>query len=204
MMADIEGKRIDTIMVTELSRLSRSVTDFLNFVKELEDHDCDFICPQYDFDTTSPAGKVFMTIIMALAQFERELTAERVKSHFHARALRGLSNGGVPILGYDKESEHPGHLVINESEAKIVREIFDLYLQSDGVAKVVNSLNPHSALKKCKFLQLDSCDFNTLAPFLWRLPRSLRHPFFRKGGDLSLKGSPSFNPPTTLISLLLC
>ena len=64
--------------------------------------------------------------------------------------------------------------------------------------------NPHSALKKCKFLQLDSCDFNTLAPFLWRLPRSLRHPFFRKGGDLSLKGSPSFNPPTTLISLLLC
>ena len=63
MLADVKAKRINTILVTELSRLSRSVTDFLNFIKELEDQGCDFICLQYDFDTTSPAGKVFMTII---------------------------------------------------------------------------------------------------------------------------------------------
>ena len=138
MMADVRANRIDTVMVTELSRLSRSVTDFLNFIKELEDSGCDFICPQYEFDTTSPAGKVFVTIIMALAQFERELTAERIKNNCHARALRGLLNGGRPVLGYDKDPQNPGGLLVNENEARFVREAFKLYLESDGVAEIVN------------------------------------------------------------------
>ena len=115
--------------------------DFLNFVKELEDRGCDFICPQYDFDTTSPAGKVFMTIIMALSQFERELTAERIKNNFYARALRGLSNGGTPFLGYDRNPERPGTLSVNSEEAAVVREIFELYLDADGVAEVANKMN---------------------------------------------------------------
>ena len=141
MLNDVRCKKIDTVMVTELSRLSRSVTDFLNFVKELEDYKSDFICLQYDFDTTSPAGKVFMTIIMALAQFERELTAERIKNNFHARALRGLSNGGTPFLGYDREATQSGKLVINPEEALIVKEVFQLYLESGGLAETANHLN---------------------------------------------------------------
>ena len=141
MMRDIRLKRINTVMVTELSRLSRSVTDFLTFIKELEAHDCDFVCPQYDFDTTSPAGKVFVTIIMALAQFERELTAERIKNNFHARALRGLSNGGHPFLGYDKDLEQSGNLLVNKTEAELVRKIFEMYLAASGVAEVSNTLN---------------------------------------------------------------
>jgi site-specific DNA recombinase len=141
MLSDVKSKRVNTILVTELSRLSRSVTDFLNFIKELEDYGCDFICLQYDFDTTSPAGKVFMTIIMALAQFERELTAERIKNNFHARALRGLSNGGTLFLGYDKDPTQSGKLVVNKEEATIVKSIFDKYLEVDGIAEVVNDLN---------------------------------------------------------------
>ena len=141
MITDIKNKRINTVLVTELSRLSRSVTDFLNFIKELEDYGCDFICLQYDFDTTSPAGKVFMTIIMALAQFERELTAERIKNNFHARALRGLSNGGTPILGYDKDPSQSGRLVVNTNEAAIVNDIFSLYMEGESLTKVVKNLN---------------------------------------------------------------
>ena len=87
--------------------------------------------------------------------------------------------------------------IVQTSFEKMLKDYFKMRLKRIPY-------NPHSALKKCKFPQLESCDFNTLAPFLGRLPRSLRHPFFRKGGDLSLKCSPSFNPPTTLISLLLC
>ena len=136
MLIDVKRKKVDTILVTELSRLSRSVTDFLNFVKELEDHGCDFICLQYDFDTTSPAGKVFMTIIMALAQFERELTAERIKNNFHARALRGLSNGGCPFLGYDKDPAHSGKLLVNKDEALIVKEVFE-YFETVGTTSEV-------------------------------------------------------------------
>ena len=141
MLNDIRSKRIDTVMVTELSRLSRSVTDFLNFIKELENCGCDFICPQYDFDTTSPAGKVFMTIIMALAQFERELVAERTKNNLHARALRGLSNGGSLILGYDKDTKQSGRLIVNDEEASTVKEIFKSYLKADGLAEVARNLN---------------------------------------------------------------
>lgn len=140
LLDDVRKNKIDTVMVTELSRLSRSVTDFLNFVQELEDLGADFICLQYDFDTTSPAGKVFMTIIMALAQFERELTAERIKNNFHARALRGLSNGGSPILGYDKDVSKSGSFIINKAEAEIVKDIFDLYLESSNIAEVVKIL----------------------------------------------------------------
>ncbi len=148
MLMDVRAKKINTIMVTELSRLSRSVTDFLNFIKELEDCGCDFICPQYDFDTTSPAGKVFMTIIMALAQFERELTAERIKNNFYARALRGLLNGGTPFLGYDKHPKQAGILVANAKEAELVKEIFDQYLQAKGLAEVANGLNERGIKNK--------------------------------------------------------
>ena len=144
----MKRKRVNTVLVTELSRLSRSVTDFLNFVKELEDHGCDFICLQYDFDTTSPAGKVFMTIIMALAQFERELTAERIRNNFHARALRGLSNGGTPFLGYDKDPTNSGKLLVNTNEALVVREIFDYFATVGKVAEVTQWLNQKGTKNK--------------------------------------------------------
>ena len=140
LLNDVRRNKIDTVMITELSRLSRSVTDFLNFVQELEDLGADFICLQYDFDTTSPAGKVFMTIIMALAQFERELTSERIKNNFYARALRGLLNGGVPILGYDKHPTQAGTMLINKDEAPIVKRIFQLFIESGQLSEVLKYL----------------------------------------------------------------
>ena len=177
MLADVKSKRINTILVTELSRLSRSVTDFLNFIKELEDQGCDFICLQYDFDTTSPAGKVFMTIIMALAQFERELTAERIKNNFYARALRGLSNGGTPFLGYDKDSLNPGKLVINSDEALIVKDIFDLYLAGETLAEMVKTLNSRGIRNKAWISKTrKTCGrqkFNTDS--IWRILTNYAH-----------------------------
>jgi site-specific DNA recombinase len=141
MLRDVKAGRIDTVMVTELSRISRSVTDFLNFVEELSNLGADFICLQYDFDTTSPAGKVFMTIIMALAQFERELTVERIKNNIYARSLRGLLSGGRPFLGYDKDPTRSGSLVVNEQETELVKEIFNLYLKIGSVSSVAKELN---------------------------------------------------------------
>ena len=141
MLKDVKAGLIDTVMVTELSRISRSVTDFLNFIEELNKYNADFICLQYDFDTTSPAGKVFMTIIMALAQFERELTVERIKNNIYARSLRGLLNGGRPFLGYDKDQNHSGSLVVNKKEAELVQEIFSLYLKTGSILNVAKDLN---------------------------------------------------------------
>lgn len=141
MVADLRSGIIDTIMVTELSRLSRSVTDFLRFMEQVNSLKADFICPQYDFDTTSPAGRVFIIILMALAQFERELTSERTRNNFHARALRGLWNGGQPILGYDISPTSKSRLTVNDSESAMVRRIFDTFIQSGSVRTTVRELN---------------------------------------------------------------
>ena len=141
MLRDVKAGIIDTVMVTELSRISRSVTDFLNFVEELSNLGADFICLQYEFDTTSPAGKVFMTIIMALAQFERELTVERIKNNIYARSLRGLLNGGIPLLGYDKDLNRSGSMTINEEESELVKEIYKLYLKIGSISQVAKELN---------------------------------------------------------------
>lgn len=141
MVADLRSGIIDTIMVTELSRLSRSVTDFLRFMEQVNSLKADFICPQYDFDTTSPAGRVFIIILMALAQFERELTSERTRNNFHARALRGLWNGGQQILGYDIDPSNKARLVVNESEAAIVSRVFNTFLKGSSVQTTARELN---------------------------------------------------------------
>ena len=85
---------------------------------------------------------------MALAQFERELTAERIKNNLHARALRGLFNGGSPILGYDRDPQNPGRLIINDDEAHIVKEAFNLYFEANGLASVAHKLNGHGFRNK--------------------------------------------------------
>lgn len=161
MLTDIKRNRIDTILVTELSRLSRSVPDFLNFINDMEKLSCDFICLQYDFDTTSPAGKVFMTIIMALSQFERELTAERIKNNFYARALRGLSNGGRPTLGYNKDPQNPGSFLVNKDEVEIVKDIFEAYLEGYNFTQIAGMVyeNHGGACENKKF------DYTTI----WRI-----------------------------------
>lgn len=141
MLADIQTGTVNVVMVTELSRLSRSVSDFLRFMELLQSYNSDFICPQYDFDTTSAAGRVFVIILMALAQFERELTAERTKNNFYARALRGLCNGGKPILGYDRDPQNKAKRIVNEPEAAIVRKIFESYLENGSIRSTTDAVN---------------------------------------------------------------
>ncbi|MEX2225959.1 MAG: recombinase family protein [Dehalococcoidia bacterium] len=92
---------------TALDRISRSVADFLKFFEVLNQYDVEFVCLKQNYDTTSPQGKLFITIMMALAQFEREQAAERTRDATAARADRGLWNGGQ-LLGYDLDANARG------------------------------------------------------------------------------------------------
>ena len=127
MVADVSAGKVDTVIVTELSRLSRSVLDFLSFMNFLKTYNADFISLQKDLDTSTPIGKMIMTIMIALYEFEREQTVERIRNNYYARSLRGLLNGGSPLLGYDRDIEKSGNLVVNEQEAETVRSLFDTY-----------------------------------------------------------------------------
>lgn len=141
MIQDIEKGRIDTILCTALSRISRSTRDLLDMVDYFREKNVDFICLKEDFDTTTAQGKCFLTIMGALNEFEREQTSERTRANMLARAERGLWNGGQ-LLGYDLVSEKKGYIIPNEKEKAIVNLCFNTYLECGSVLKTCEIVNP--------------------------------------------------------------
>jgi site-specific DNA recombinase len=140
LIRDIEGGKINTVLVTELSRLSRSIKDFTAFWDFLRAHKCQFLSLREQFDTSTAAGEMMIFSIINFAQFERKQTAERVTANFKARANRGLFNGGHPALGFDLHSEKKGLLVINKSESEIVKKIFAIFLEEGSIVPTLKKL----------------------------------------------------------------
>ena len=140
LFSDIVSGRINTVACTALDRVSRSVADFLRFFEVLNEHGVEFVCLKQNYDTTSPQGKLFITIMMALAQFEREQTAERTRDATAARADRGLWNGGR-LIGYDLDSERKGYPVPNADEVALVNFAFDTYLVTGSIKLTMEALN---------------------------------------------------------------
>ena len=142
MMEDLKAGVINTVMVSALSRISRSTRDLLEMVETFKKHGVEFISLKEDFDTTTAQGKCFVTIVAALNEFEREQTSERNKASALARAERGLWNGGQ-LLGFDlpQEKEKKGTLVRNEREAAVVNLCFDTYLKCGSIHKTCEIVN---------------------------------------------------------------
>lgn len=140
MMKDIKRGKIELILVSDLSRLSRNIFDFCNLMDELEKNDAQFLSIKEQFDSTTPHGKMMIYNMINLAQFEREQVSERVALGAHARAMRGLHNGARPLLGLDKHPDKPGSYIINEREADQVREIFRIFLNTGSRAKTIQEL----------------------------------------------------------------
>jgi site-specific DNA recombinase len=136
----IRAGRVNTVMFTALNRLCRSVKDFLGFVEFLEVHDANFISMKEDYDTTTAHGRLILTLLMALAEFEREQTAERTRDAFKARTERGLWNGSR-LYGYDLDANRKGYLVPNQQEAAGVTFAFDSYLELGSISATVAALN---------------------------------------------------------------
>lgn len=142
MMDDVKTGRINAILCLALSRISRSTRDLLDLVEFFTQHNVDFISLKEDVDTTTPMGRLLLTFMGGLNQFEREQTGERTRAAFLARAERGLWNGGH-LFGYDVDPNRKGYLIPNENEKAIVRFIFDTYLETGSVYRVKEILNEH-------------------------------------------------------------
>ena len=141
LLNDIERGLVNMVMVTELSRLSRSIKDFSQMWEFMQAHGCGFLSLRESFDSSTAAGEMLIFSIMNFAQFERKQTGERVSANFLARAQRGLYNGGVLPLGYEPDPINRGSLKINEEGAKVVRAAFQSLIEEGSVSKTARWLN---------------------------------------------------------------
>jgi len=150
MLSDIRSGRINLVLATELSRLSRSIKDFCGLWELFKDHDAKFVTLREQFDTTTAAGEMMVFNLINFAQFERKQTAERISANWASRARRGLWNGGSIPLGYDRNPVNKGVLVINEAEAEQVRTIFKTFLETGSLRQTCLKL-PSLGIKSKEF-----------------------------------------------------
>lgn len=148
MLKAIESKAVTLILISDLSRLSRNMSDFCDFYKILEKHHASFISIKEQFDTSTSFGEMMVFNMINLSQFERRQTSERILINFHARALRGLINGGSPLLGFDRDPTHSGKRIVNPSEANLVRRIFKMYDQGQSFSFIRDQLNSEMTARK--------------------------------------------------------
>lgn len=137
----IGSGKIKFIVASELSRLSRNTFDFLELISHCEKHNVDVMIIGLNLDTSTPFGRVMVTILVSLAQFEREMTSTRVKENARARLIKdGKINGAGEILGLDKDPERKGHFIVNDDEVKLLQKIFEIFLNSSSRADTLRTL----------------------------------------------------------------
>ena len=136
MMADIASGRIDRIVVYKIDRLTRSLTDFAKLVETLDGAGASFVSVTQSFNTATSMGRLTLNVLLSFAQFEREVTAERIRDKIAASKKKGLWMGGNVPLGYVAADRT---LRVDPAEAETVRTLFDLYEQLGTVTEVTNA-----------------------------------------------------------------
>jgi DNA invertase Pin-like site-specific DNA recombinase len=133
LMADIAARRIDVVVVYKIDRLTRSLADFARMVELFEQHSVSFVSVTQAFSTTTSMGRLTLNVLLSFAQFEREVTGERIRDKIAASKKKGLWMGGTIPLGYDLPDPGTRVLRINPVEASLVRGIFSRYLDLGSV-----------------------------------------------------------------------
>lgn len=132
MLSEIKSGKIQCVLVYKIDRLSRSIYDFKRMMKEdFEPHNCNLVSITQSFDTSTAMGKLTLNMLLSFAEFEREVSGERVRDKIRATKAKGMWVGGIPPLGYDVVD---GKLVENATEAATVRAIFNTYMESTGLS----------------------------------------------------------------------
>ena len=145
LIEDVKRGLVDVIVVYKVDRLTRSLADFSKLVEIFDEHDVSFVSVTQAFNTTNSMGRLTLNVLLSFAQFEREVTGERIRDKIALSRKRGLWTGGLPPLGYDVVDKR---LVINEREAKQVRHIFERYLQLKNVRLLQDELTRDGYVSK--------------------------------------------------------
>lgn len=138
LMADIEARKIDVVVVYKIDRLTRSLPDFAKLVEVFDRNNVSFVSVTQQFNTTTSMGRLTLNILLSFAQFEREVTGERIRDKIAASKAKGMWMGGTPPLGYDVVDRK---LIVNEREASLVQDIFRRYAEHGSAARLVRELD---------------------------------------------------------------
>jgi site-specific DNA recombinase len=145
LLADIEAGRIDVVVVYKIDRLTRSLADFAKLVEAFDARSISFVAVTQQFNTTTSMGRLTLNVLLSFAQFERELSSERVRDKIAASRRKGKWTGGTVPLGYDARDKK---LVVNKTEAETVRAIFRLYIELKSFGRLVVELDRRGIVTK--------------------------------------------------------
>lgn len=138
LLSDIQADKVDTVVVYKVDRLTRSLADFAKMIEIFDSHTVSFVSVTQQFNTTTSMGRLTLNVLLSFAQFEREITGERIRDKVAASKRKGMWMGGVAPLGYDCVERQ---LVLNQAEANTVRKIFRHYLRLGCVKKLKDFLD---------------------------------------------------------------
>jgi len=146
LMGLVETGRINVIVVYKIDRLTRSLADFARLVEVLDRHGASFVSVTQQFNTTTSMGRLTLNVLLSFAQFEREVTSERIRDKVAASKRRGMWMGGFPPLGYDIGDRK---LAINDAESETIRTIFRLAPEAASLADLKQQLDERRIHGKC-------------------------------------------------------
>jgi site-specific DNA recombinase len=138
LLEDVHANKVNVVVVYKVDRLTRSLSDFAKIVEALDAKGVSFVSVTQQFNTTTSMGRLTLNILLSFAQFEREVTGERIRDKIAASKKKGMWMGGLVPLGYDLEGRK---LVPNSKESEVVCKIFSAYLKVGCVSKLAVHLD---------------------------------------------------------------
>ncbi len=161
LLEDIRHGLIDVVVVYKVDRLTRSLADFAKMVEVFNAQGVSFVAVTQQFNTTTSMGRLTLNVLLSFAQFEREVTGERIRDKIAASKRKGIWMGGCPAIGYDVRDRR---LVVNQAEAATVRQIYQRYLKIRSVRKLKNDLDRDGVVSKIrvsrKGIRSGGCSFS--------------------------------------------
>jgi site-specific DNA recombinase len=150
LLEDVRAGKIDVIVVYKVDRLTRSLSDFAKLVELFDRYNVSFVSVTQQFNTTTSMGRLTLNVLLSFAQFEREVTSERIRDKISASKRKGLWVGGMVPLGYDTKGRK---ITVNEAEAERVRTIFRSYLKLGSLNLLMAELRKRGIVSKIRKLR---------------------------------------------------
>ncbi|HYJ44726.1 MAG TPA: recombinase family protein [Xanthobacteraceae bacterium] len=147
LLEDFRAGKIDVIVVYKVDRLTWSLADFAKLVELFDQHEVSFVSVTQQFNTTTSMGRLTLNVLLSFAQFEREVTSERIRDKIAASKRKGLWVGGMVPLGYDTKDRK---ITVNEAEAVRVRDIFSSYVKAGSIGLLLADLRQRGVTTKAR------------------------------------------------------